>query len=109
VSLSTSRRERSRGHITVKFKVIMTNPDGSIAQVIEGTQDDPFSYDFVYLFYGSMIAPSQSTDIPDVAGTELFLFTPAVPSGYSGSAVAIPYPAYTLCLVYPILPLSSAS
>jgi len=99
VSLSTSRRERSRGHITVKFKVIMTNPDGSIAQVIEGTQDDPFSYDFVYLFYGSMIAPSQSTDIPDVAGTELFLFTPAVPSGYSGSAVAIPYPAYTLCLV----------
>jgi len=77
----------------------MTNPDGSIAQVIEGTQDDPFSYDFVYLFYGSMIAPSQSTDIPDVAGTELFLFTPAVPSGYSGSAVAIPYPAYTLCLV----------
>jgi len=99
VSLSTSMRERSRGHITVKFKVIMTNPDGSIAQVIEGKQDDPFSYDFVYLFYGSMIAPSQSTDIPDVAGTELFLFTPAVPSGYSGSAVAIPYPAYTLCLV----------
>jgi len=99
VSLSTSRRERSRGHITVKFKVIMTNPDGSIAQVIEGKNDDPFSYDFVWLFYGSMIAPSQSTDIPDVAGTELFLFTPAVPSGYSGSAVAIPYPAYTLCLV----------
>jgi hypothetical protein len=99
VSLSTSRRERSREHITVKFKVIMTNPDGSIAQVIEGTQDDPFSYDFVWLFYGSMIAPSQSTDIPDVAGTELFLFTPSVPSGYSGSAVAIPYPAATLCLV----------
>jgi len=99
VSLSTSRRERSREHITVKFKVIMTNPDGSIAQVIEGKNDDPFSYDFVYLFYGSMIAPGQSIDFPDVAGTELFLFTPAVPSGYTGAAVAIPYPAATLCLV----------
>jgi len=64
VSLSTSRRERSRGHITVKFKVIMTNPDGSIAQVIEGKNDDPFSYDFVWLFYGSLIAPSQSIDNP---------------------------------------------
>jgi len=99
VSLSTSRRERSRGHITVKFKVIMTNPDGSIAQVIEGKNDDPFSYDFVWLFYGSLIAPSQSIDIPDVAGTELFLYTPNVPQDYTGPAVAIPYPAATLCLV----------
>jgi len=99
VSLSTSRRERSREHITVKFKVIITNPDGSIAQVIEGKNDDPFSYDFVWLFYGSMIAPGQATDIPDVAGTELFLFTPAVPTGYTGAAAAIPYPAAALCLV----------
>ena len=99
MSLSTSRRERSREHITVKFKVIMTNPDGSIAQVIEGKNDDPFSYDFVWLFYGSMIAPGQATDIPDVAGTELFLFTPAVPTGYTGAAAAIPYPAAALCLV----------
>lgn len=99
MSLCTSRGERSREHIKVKFKVIMTNPDGSIGQVIEGTQEDPFSYDFVWLFYGSMIAPSQSMDIPDVAGTELFLFTPGVPSGYQGPAVAIPYPAAALCLV----------
>jgi hypothetical protein len=81
------------------YKIIISNPDGSTAKVIEGKNDDPFSYDFVWLFYASMIAPSQATDIPDVAGTELFLFTPAVPSGYTGSAVAIPYPAATLCLV----------
>jgi len=77
----------------------MTNPDGSIAQVIEGTQDDPFTYDFVWLFYGSMVAPSQSTDIPDVAGTELFLYTPNVPQDYTGPAATIPYPAAILCLV----------
>jgi len=99
VSLNTSRRERPRRHITAKFKVILTNPDGSIGQVIEGENDDPFTYDFVWLFYGSMIAPGQATDIPDVAGTELFLFTPSVPSSYSGAAVAIPYPDHTLCLV----------
>jgi len=99
VSLSTSRRERSRGHITVKFKVIMTNPDGSIAQVIEGKNDDPYSYDFVWLFYGSLIAPSQSKQILDVSGTALFLFTPGVPTEYQGPAVAISYPAAALCLV----------
>jgi len=99
VSLSTSRRERSRGHITVKFKVIMTNPDGSIAQVIEGKKDDPFSWNFPYLFYASMVAPSQSKQILDVSGTALFLFTPGVPTEYQGPAVAIPYPAATLCLV----------
>ena len=90
MSVSVTRGRRPRVPISATYKVIITNPDGSIAQVIEGKNDDPFSYDFVWLFYGSLIAPSQSIDIPDVAGTELFLFTPAVPSGYTGTAVAIP-------------------
>jgi len=77
----------------------MTNPDGSIAQVIEGKNDDPYSYDFVWLFYGSLIAPSQYNQILDVAGTSLFLYTPNVPQDYTGPAVAIPYPAAVLCLV----------
>jgi len=99
MSVNISRDRRPRIPLKATYKVIITNPDGSIAQVIEGTQEDPFSYDFVWLFYGSMIAPGQSIDIPDVAGTELFLFTPNVPTGYTGPAVAIPYPAATLCLV----------
>ena len=99
MSVNVPRDRRPRIPITMTYKIIITSPDGSTAKVIEGKNDDPFSYDFVWLFYASMIAPSQATDIPDVAGTELFLFTPAVPSGYTGSAVAIPYPAATLCLV----------
>jgi hypothetical protein len=99
MSVSVTRDRRLRIPLKATYRIIITNPDGSIAQVIEGKNDDPFTYDFVWLFYGSMIAPSQSIDIPDVAGTELFLFTPAVPSGYTGAAVAIPYPDATLCLV----------
>jgi len=99
MSVNISRNRRPRIPLKATYKVIITNPDGSIAQVIEGKNDDPFTYDFVWLFYGSMIAPGQSIDIPDVAGTELFLFTPGVPSGYTGPAVAIPYPGYTLCLI----------
>jgi len=99
MSVSVTRDRRPRMPLKVTYKVIITNPDGSIAQVIEGKNDDPFTYSFVWLFYGSLIAPSQSIDIPDVAGTELFLFTPAVPTSYQGAAVAIPYPDFTLCLV----------
>jgi hypothetical protein len=99
MSASAARDRRLRVPLKVTYKVIITNPDGSIAKVIEGTQDDPFTYSFVFLFYTSLIAPSQYNDIPDVAGTELFLFTPAVPAGYTGPAVAIPYPAAALCLV----------
>ena len=99
MSVSVTRDRRPRIPISVTYKVIITNPDGSIAKVIEGKGDDPFSFSFVYLFYGSMIAPSQSIDFPDVAGTELFLFTPGVPTDYQGPAVAIPYPAATLCIV----------
>ncbi len=99
MSVSVTRDRRPRMPLKVTYKVIITNPDGSIAQVIEGKNDDPYSYDFVWLFYGSLIAPSQSIDFPDVAGTELFLFTPNVPQDYTGPAVAIPYPAAALCLV----------
>ena len=99
MSASAARDRRLRVPLKATYKVIITNPDGSIAKVIEGTQDDPFTYSFAWLFYGSFIAPGQSVDIPDVAGTELFLFTPAVPTGYTGPAVAIPYPAAALCLV----------
>jgi hypothetical protein len=99
MSVSVTRDRRLRIPLKATYKIIITNPDGSIAKVIEGKNDDPFTYSFVWLFYGSMIAPSQSIDIPDVAGTELFLFTPAVPTGYTGPAVAIPYPAAALCLV----------
>jgi len=98
MSVSVTRDRRLRMPLKVTYKVIITNPDGSIAQVIEGKNDDPFSYDFVWLFYGSMIAPSQSIDFPDVAGTELFIFTPGVPTSYQGAAAAIPYPAAALCL-----------
>jgi len=99
MSVSVTRDRRPRMPLKVTYKVIITNPDGSIAQVIEGKNDDPFTFSFVYLFYGSMIAPSQSIDFPDVAGTELFIFTPNVPRSYHGAAVAIPYPAAALCLV----------
>jgi hypothetical protein len=99
MSVSVTRDRRPRIPLKVTYKVIITNPDGSIAQVIEGKNDDPFSYDFVWLFYGSLIAPSQSIDFPDVAGTELFLFTPNVPQDYTGPAATIPYPAAILCLV----------
>jgi len=99
MSVSVTRDRRLRIPLKATYKIIITNPDGSIAQVIEGKNDDPFTYSFVWLFYGSLIAPSQPTDIPDVAGTELFLYTPAVPTSYQGAAAAIPYPAYTLCLV----------
>jgi len=99
MSVSVARDRRPRIPLKTTYKIILTNPDGSIAKVIEGTQEDPFSYSFVWLFYGSMIAPGQSMDIPDVAGTELFLFTPTVPQSYTGPAVAIPYPAAALCLV----------
>ena len=99
MSVNVPRDRRPRVPLKATYKIVITNPDGSIAQVIEGKNDDPFSYDFVWLFYASMVAPSQANDIPDVAGTELFLFTPAVPSGYGGPAVAIPYPAAALCLV----------
>jgi len=99
MSVSVTRDRRLRIPLKATYKIIITNPDGSIAQVIEGKNDDPFTYSFVWLFYGSLIAPSQSIDIPDVAGTELFLFTPAVPTSYQGTAVAIPYPDFTLCLV----------
>jgi len=99
MSVSVTRDRRLRIPLKATYKVIITNPDGSIAQVIEGKNDDPFTFSFVYLFYGSMIAPSQSIDFPDVAGTELFIFTPGVPTSYQGAAVAIPYPAAALCLV----------
>jgi len=96
MSVSVTRDRRLRIPLKATYKIIITNPDGSIAQVIEGKNDDPFTYSFVWLFYGSLIAPSQPTDIPDVAGTELFLYTPAVPTSYQGAAAAIPYPAATL-------------
>jgi len=99
MSVSVTRDRRLRIPLKATYKIIITNPDGSIAQVIEGTQDDPFSWNFPYLFYASMVAPSQSKQILDVSGTALFLFTPGVPTEYQGPAVAIPYPAATLCLV----------
>jgi len=99
VSVDISRDRRPRIPITTTYKIIVINPDGKVLKVIEGKNDDPFTYSFVWLFYASMIAPGQSMDIPDVAGTELFLFTSSVPQGYTGPAVAIPYPAAALCLV----------
>jgi len=99
MSVSVTRDRRPRIPLKVTYKVIITNPDGSIAKVIEGKGDDPFSWNFPYLFYASLIAPSQSEQIVDVSGTALFLFTPGVPTEYQGPAVAIPYPAATLCLV----------
>jgi len=99
MSVSVTRDRRLRIPLKATYKIIITNPDGSIAQVIEGKNDDPFSWNFPYLFYGSLIAPSQSQQIIDVSGTALFLFTPGVPTSYQGPAVAIPYPAATLCLV----------
>ncbi len=99
MSANVFRDRRPRIPITTTYKIIVINPDGSIAKVIEGKSEDPFTYSFAWLFYASMVAPSQSTDIIDVAGTELFLFTPGVPAGYEAPAVAIPYPAAALCLV----------
>jgi len=64
MSVSVTRDRRPRMPLKVTYKVIITNPDGSIAQVIEGKNDDPYSYDFVWLFYGSLIAPSQYNQIP---------------------------------------------
>jgi hypothetical protein len=97
--VSVTRDRRPRVPISVTYKVIITNPDGSIAQVVEGKNDDPFTWNFPWLFYGSMIAPSQYMDISDVAGTSLFLYTPNVPPDYTGPAATIPYPAAVLCLV----------
>jgi len=99
MSVNMSRDRRPRVPITTTYKIILTDSSGRVLKVIEGTQEDPFSYDFVLLFYESMVAPSQSIFIYDVAGTELYLFTPSVPPGYGGTAVAIPYPAAILCLV----------
>jgi len=103
MSVSVPRDRRPRVPITTTYKIIVINPDGSIAKVIEGKNEDPFTYDFAWLFYASLIAPvvasSQSIYIYDVAGTELYLFTPAVPSGILYPAAAIPYPAAALCLV----------
>jgi len=99
MSVNVSRDRRPRIPITTTYKIIVINPDGSIAQVIEGKNDDPFAWNFPWLFYGSMFAPSQSSNILDVSGTALFLYTPDVPQDYIGPAVAIPYPAAALCLV----------
>jgi hypothetical protein len=99
VSVNISGDRRPRVPITTTYKIILTGPDGKVLKVIEGKNDDPFTYSFAWLFYTLMVAPSQSNDIPDVAGTELFLFTPSVPTDYTGPAVAIPYPAAALCLV----------
>ena len=99
MSVNVSRDRRPRIPITTTYKIIVINPDGSIAKVIEGKSEDPFTYSFAWLFYASMVAPSQSTDISDVAGTVLFLYTPNVPPDYTGPAATIPYPAAALCLV----------
>jgi len=99
MSVNVSRDRRPRIPITTTYKITVINPDGSIAKVIEGKSEDPFTYSFAWLFYASMVAPNQSTEITDVAGTQLLLFTPLVPPGYPYSSVAVPYPAAALCLV----------
>jgi len=45
MSVSVTRDRRPRMPLKVTYKVIITNPDGSIAQVIEGKNDDPFTYE----------------------------------------------------------------
>ena len=103
MSVSVTRDRRLRIPLKATYKIIITNPDGSIAQVIEGKSDDPFTFSFVRLFYTSLIGPvdtsSQGIYIYDVAGTELYLYTPAPPAGIPYPTAAVPYPGAALCLV----------
>jgi len=99
MSVSVTRDRRPRIPLKATYKIIITNPDGSIAQVIEGKGEDPFTLSFLHLFYGSMVAPALPINVYDVAGTQLYLYTPMPPPGIPYPAAAVPYPGAVLCLV----------
>jgi hypothetical protein len=68
-------------HMKAKVKITITNPDGSVARVVEGEYDDPFTTDFDFLFSGMFmfpyVSPSSGVAVHDVAGNLVYLFSPA--------------------------------
>jgi len=68
-------------HIKAKVKITITNPDGSVAQVVEGEYEDPFTTDFDILFAGMfmfpLVSPTVGVVVHDVAGNMVYLFSPA--------------------------------
>jgi len=69
---------RSR-HIKAKVKITVTNPDGTVAQVVEGEYEDPFTTDFDAMFYGLFTFSIQTpggVPVHDVAGNVIYLYSP---------------------------------
>ena len=75
MSLTTLRP----GHLKAHVKVTITNPDGTVAKVVEGDYEDPFTIDFDAMFYGLFTFPIQTPGgvaIHDVAGNVYYLYSP---------------------------------
>jgi len=75
-------------HIKAKVKITITNPDGSIAKVVEGEYEDPFTTDFDAMFYGLFTFPIQTpggVPVHDVAGNVYYLYSPG------SNVMATPY------------------
>ena len=67
------------GHLKAHVKVTLTNPDGTVAKVVEGDYDDPFTTDFDAMFYGLFTFPIQTpggVEIHDVADNVVYLYSP---------------------------------
>ena len=66
-------------HIKAKVKVTVTNPDGTVAKVVEGEYEDPFTTDFDAMFYGLFTFPIQTpggVPVHDVAGNVYYFYSP---------------------------------
>jgi len=66
-------------HIKAKVKVTVTNPDGTVAEVVEGEYEDPFTTDFDAMFYGLFTFPIQTpggVPVHDVAGNVYYFYSP---------------------------------
>ena len=66
-------------HLKAHVKVTVTNPDGTVAKVVEGDYEDPFTTDFDAMFYGLFTFPIQSpggVPIHDVADNLIYLYSP---------------------------------
>jgi len=67
------------GHLKAHVKVTVTNPDGTVAKVVEGDYEDPFTTDFDAMFYGLFTFPIQTQGgvaVHDVAGNIIYLYSP---------------------------------
>jgi len=75
------------------FKIVVTGPDGSIREVVEGERPDPFTYSFLNVFLANITGPNSSITIYDPFGNG-YVFDFVTPS----PSTSLGYLAASFCL-----------